>query len=198
MSGKIALDMGKAAVLIMDYQNKQIQNQPEQKRDVLVNNARSVLDAARSLKLPVIHVEVLSRQGPPDFKPWDAQRRQQSGAENLGEREDLYKINSEVQPVGSEPVVTKRRIGPFSTTNLFDILLDYRVEQLVLMGISTGGVVLSVVRWAADIDYRMIVLADACSDADEDVHRVLVEKIFPRQAEVMTCDQFLEMIADQG
>lgn len=198
MSGKIALDPGKAAVLIMDYQNKQIQNQPEQKRDVLVRNARSVLDAARSLKLPVIHVEVRSRQGPPDFKPWDAVSRQQSGAENLGERENLLKINSEVQPVDNEPVVTKRRIGPFSTTSLFDILLDLRVEQLVLMGISTGGVVLSVVRWAADIDFQMIVLADACSDADEEVHRVLVEKIFPRQAEVTTCDEFLKMIADTG
>ena len=54
MSGKIALDMGKAAVLIMDYQNKQIQNQPEQKRDILVKNARSVLDAARSLKLVAV------------------------------------------------------------------------------------------------------------------------------------------------
>jgi len=30
------------------------------------------------------------------------------------------------------------------------------------------------------------VLADACSDGDEEVHRVLTEKVFPRQAEVTT------------
>lgn len=198
MSEKVKVDPSKTAVLIMDYQFRQIKNQPEQKRDALLKNARNVLDAARRLKLPIIHVEVRSRQGPPEFKPWDTARRQRSGKEDLGEREDIYRIHPEVQPAAAEPVVTKRRIGPFSTTDLLEILLDLRVEQLVLMGISTGGVVLSVVRWAADIDFQITILADACSDADEEVHRVLVEKIFPRQAEVTTCDEFIQMIADKG
>jgi nicotinamidase-related amidase len=47
-------------------------------------------------------------------------------------------------------------------------------------------VVLSTLRYAADQDYRLVVLADACLDADPEVHRVLTEKIFPRQAEVRT------------
>lgn len=198
MSKEMMLDKNKIAVLIMDYQKKQIQNQPEQKRDILIKKARKVLATARRLKLPIIHVEVRSRQGPPEFKPWDITRRQHSGNEDLGEREDIFKIHQEVQPVSGEPVVTKRRIGPFSTTNLFDTLLDLRVEQIVLLGISTGGVVLSVVRWAADIDYQIFVLADACSDADEEVHQVLVEKVFPRQAVVTTCDEFLQKLADNG
>ena len=198
MSVEEKLDTKRAAVLIMDYQHRQIQNQPEQKRKVLLKNARSVLDSARSHKIPVIHVEVRSRQGPPEFKPWDIERRQRSGKEDLGEPEEIIKIHPEAQPIGTEPVVTKRRIGPFSTTNLFDILLDLRVEQLVLLGISTGGVVLSVVRWAADSDFEIIVLADGCSDADEEVHRVLVEKVFPRQALVTSCDEFLQALANQG
>jgi nicotinamidase-related amidase len=40
------------------------------------------------------------------------------------------------------------------------------------------------VREAADKDYALTVLSDACGDADEEVHRVLMTKIFPRQAEV--------------
>ena len=39
---------------------------------------------------------------------------------------------------------------------------------------------------AADLDYRITVLADGCLDADPEVHRVLTEKVFPRQAEVST------------
>ncbi|MBT8360275.1 MAG: cysteine hydrolase [Desulfobacterales bacterium] len=194
----MGVNKDKIAVLLMDFQNKQIQNQPEQKRDILIEKAKGVLATARRLKLPIIHVEVRSRQGPPKFKPWDITRRQHSGNEDLGEREDIFKIHPDVQPASGEPVVTKRRIGPFSTTNLFDILLDLGVEQIVLLGISTGGVVLSVVRWAADMDYEIIVLADACSDADEEVHRVLVEKVFPRQAVVMTCNEFLQKLADRG
>jgi nicotinamidase-related amidase len=39
---------------------------------------------------------------------------------------------------------------------------------------------------AADLDYRLTVLADGCLDADPGVHRVLLEKVFPRQAEVVS------------
>jgi nicotinamidase-related amidase len=45
-------------------------------------------------------------------------------------------------------------------------------------------VVLSTLRQAADLDYRLTVLADGCLDADPEVHRVLLGKVFPRQAEV--------------
>jgi nicotinamidase-related amidase len=54
----------------------------------------------------------------------------------------------------------------------------------VLAGIATSGVVLSTLRQAADLDYQLTVLADGCLDADPEVHRVLLEKVFPRQAEV--------------
>ncbi len=36
------------------------------------------------------------------------------------------------------------------------------------------------------LDYRLVVLADACLDGDAEVHRVLTEKVFPRQADVLT------------
>jgi len=61
---------------------------------------------------------------------------------------------------------------------------------LVLAGIATSGVVLSTLRQAADLDYRLVVLADACLDADPEVHRVLTEKVFPRQADVLTVDEW--------
>lgn len=59
------------------------------------------------------------------------------------------------------------------------------ITHLVLAGIATSGVVLSTVRQAADLDYQLTVLSDGCLDADPEVHRMLTEKIFPRQAEVV-------------
>jgi nicotinamidase-related amidase len=50
----------------------------------------------------------------------------------------------------------------------------------------TSGVVLSTVRDAADRDYHLTVLEDLCLDPDDEVHRVLMRKVFPTQAEVMT------------
>jgi nicotinamidase-related amidase len=46
-------------------------------------------------------------------------------------------------------------------------------------------VVLSTLRYAADLDFRLSVLADCCGDGDAEVHRVLLEKVFPRQATVL-------------
>ena len=65
----------------------------------------------------------------------------------------------------------------------------------MLTGIATSGVVLSTLRQAADMDYRITVLADGCADADPEVHRVLTEKVFPRQAEVTTIDAWAASLA---
>jgi nicotinamidase-related amidase len=60
------------------------------------------------------------------------------------------------------------------------------IETLILTGIVTSGVVLSTLRHAADADYRLLVVGDCCSDGDEEAHRVLLEKVFPRQATITT------------
>jgi len=66
------------------------------------------------------------------------------------------------------------------------------VRTLVLAGIATSGVVLSTLRQAADLDYGLVVLRDACADADEEVHRVLLDKVFARQADVLTVDEWID------
>ena len=91
-------------------------------------------------------------------------------------------------------MLTKRRFGPFSTTNVDELLRKQGIDTLVLMGISTSGCVLSTVRWAADIDYRLIVLSDCCADRDDEVQRVLMEKVLPRQASVVTSREFLQSL----
>jgi len=93
-------------------------------------------------------------------------------------------------------VVRKTRVGAFSTTDLDQQLRDRGIDTLVLGGISTSGVVLSTLRDAADRDYRLLVLADLCADGDPEVHRVLLEKVFPRQADVVTSEQLTELLAD--
>jgi hypothetical protein len=43
------------------------------------------------------------------------------------------------------------------------------------------------------MDYRITVLADGCADGDEEVHRVLTGKVFPRQADVMTVEEWSKL-----
>ena len=96
-----------------------------------------------------------------------------------------------VAPAPGDVVVSKRRVSAFAGSDLDVVLRAGGIDNLVLAGIATSGVVLSTLRQAADLDYRLTVLADACGDRDEEVHRVLTEKVFPRQATVTTADEWI-------
>jgi nicotinamidase-related amidase len=103
-----------------------------------------------------------------------------------------------VEPLPDEPVVTKLRVSAFAGSDLEVILRSRRIDTLILTGIATSGVVLSTLREAADKDYGLVVLSDACLDPDPEVHRVLVEKLFPHQANVLTVSEWADSLPKQG
>ncbi len=88
-------------------------------------------------------------------------------------------------------VVVKKRVSAFTGSDLEVVLRSLDVSSLVLTGIATSGVVLSTLRQAADLDYQLTVLRDGCADADPEVHRVLMDKVFPRQAAVVTAEEWV-------
>jgi len=100
-------------------------------------------------------------------------------------------VDASIEPQADEMVITKKRVSAFAGSDLEVILRGHRIDHLVLTGIATSGVVLSTLRQAADMDYRITVLSDACADRDPEVHAVLLNKVFPRQAEVLTTDKWI-------
>ncbi|KAK5710407.1 hypothetical protein LTS12_027995, partial [Elasticomyces elasticus] len=104
-------------------------------------------------------------------------------------------VPSTVAPSENDVVVTKRRVSAFSGSDLDVILRGIQAENLVLAGVATSGVVLSTLRQAADLDYRLTVLHDLCLDPNPEVHSCLVDKVFPRQAEVVSLDQWVAGLA---
>jgi nicotinamidase-related amidase len=103
-------------------------------------------------------------------------------------------VHAAVEPLENEPVIIKRRVSAFSGSDLEVLLRGAGADTLVLAGIATSGVVLSTLRQAADLDYGLTVLADACADPDPEVHRVLTEKVFPKQAQVTTADEWAKSL----
>lgn len=190
----LIIDKTKTAALIMDYQNEIVAMLPEEQQRPLLQRARKVLKAARGADLPVIYVVVRFRDGYPEI----SQRNKAfSGMEESGRlRENTpgAEIHAEVAPEPGEVVVIKRRVGAFSTTDLETILRAKEINTLVVLGIVTSGCVLSTVRWAADMDYQLVVLSDGCADRDEEVHHVLMQKVFPRHATVVTVQEFLKAL----
>ena len=41
-------------------------------------------------------------------------------------------------------------------------------------------------------DYRITVLSDLCADTDAEVHNVLINKVFPRQADVVSAAEWMK------
>lgn len=107
-------------------------------------------------------------------------------------------VEPRIAPEAGDIVVRKVRVGAFSTTDLDAQLRARGITTLILAGISTSGVVLSTLRDAADRDYRLFVLSDATGDPDPEVHRVLIEKVFPFQADVLTVAELGDLLEKTG
>ncbi|MGH1550653.1 cysteine hydrolase family protein [Leifsonia poae] len=179
-----------SALLLCDFQNG-IAGRPGM--EGAVDAAARALDAARTRGIPVIFVRVAFRPGYPEVAASNL-----SFSAHAASAGDLMHVDSPytqivdaLAPGEEEPVVVKKRISAFAGSDLDVLLRGLGADELVIGGISTSGVVLSTVRQAADLDFRLAVLADACADADPEVHRVLTEKVFPRQAAVVTVDEWV-------
>ena len=105
--------------------------------------------------------------------------------------ETWMKIHPAIAPQENDLIITKRRVSAFTGSDLEVVLRAQGIQHLVLTGIATSGVVLSTLREAADKDFQLTVIADCCADGDEEVHRVLTGKVFPRQATVTTLDKWV-------
>ena len=184
----------RTAVLIMDYENDIVGVLPEDVRGPLIERASAILKEARQAKLQIIYVVVRFRDGYPEVNPQNKLFSSLKQSGRLLEGTPGAEIDPRVAPQPGDIVVTKRRVGAFSTTDLETVLRSKNISKLVLFGISTSGVVLSTVRWAADMDYSLAIVSDACADRDPEVHRVLMDKVFPWQATVVTSREFLKAI----
>ncbi|RLQ94030.1 cysteine hydrolase family protein [Falsibacillus albus] len=178
----------KKALLVMDLQNGIVSRYAD-KPEVLTPFQKAV-EAARKAEIPVVFVRVAFREGYPEISGQNKMFSAIGKHGGMVQSEASTQIHESLAPRADEPIVTKRRVSAFSGSDLEVVLRGLGADQLILTGIATSGVVLSTLREAADKDYGLSVLSDACLDGDEEVHRVLTEKVFPRQADVMTVDEW--------
>ncbi|BBH69121.1 hydrolase [Actinoplanes sp. OR16] len=180
--------MTRSALLVMDVQPAVVARYPDPE---YLPRLRTAVDAARARRMPVVFVVVGFRPGAPEVDPANRMFGGLAGRDIPAQAHDVH---AELAPEKGEAVVVKRRVSAFAGSDLDMLLRAQRVDHLVLAGIATSGVVLSTVRQAADRDYRLTVLADGCLDDDPLVHDVLVERIFPAQADVITISEFVSAV----
>ena len=182
------LDPQKTALLLMDLQQGILDIYPS--AEAVIPAAQRAVEFARTKAFRVIHVGVGFSEGHPEI-PQFASPLLRFKQQNLLVRGSASADFHRAVVRSGELIVYKQRVSAFSASQLQIILRAQGVEHLVLLGILTSGVVLSTVRAAFDLDYRITVLSDACFDADPEVHRVLIDKVFPRQATITKVDDFI-------
>jgi nicotinamidase-related amidase len=184
----------RTAFVIMDVQRTTVAYISEDQ--AFLDRLVKAIEAARKADMRVIHVAVRFREGYPEVSPHN---RLFSRALASGFLPAMaLEIHPVVAPQANEVVVTKLRASAFSGSDLEIVLRSQGVRHLILCGIATSGVVLSTLLEAADKDYELTVLSDCCADGDEDVQRVLMTRIFPRYAEVVTGEVWSNKVSKGG
>jgi nicotinamidase-related amidase len=178
------------ALLVMDMQEDIVAGYAD--AGVLVPAGRAIA-AARADGLMVVYVKVEFRPDYPEISPRNPVFSSVVEAGRFVG--DQAPIHPAIAPRPGDVVVIKKRVSAFVGSDLDVLLRSREIRTLVLMGVATSGVVLSTLRAAADLDYQLIVLGDCCADGDPEVHRVLLKKVFPRQAEVLDAESWERRLA---
>ncbi len=165
-----------------------------------VERCSSVLRGARKAGISVIHVKFGFRPGLPEVT---TRNRLLASIKSSPQHQKLFEgASGAIHPaLGPEPddiVITKHRISAFPGSDLQMILRAKEIDTLVIFGIATSGVVLSTLLEACDADYRIVVITDCCADTDAELHRVLIDRLFPIRGEVMQAAEFLKSLEVHG
>jgi nicotinamidase-related amidase len=195
MAADISFDIAHTALVAMDCQAGivSIYAKPP---DEFVERASVVLRAARKAGMPVVHVQVGFRPGLPEVS---SRNKLFAAIKSSSQHQQLFQgaagaIHPALGPESDDIVVTKHRVNAFTGTDLEMLLRAMEVEAIVLFGIATSGVVLSTLLHASDADYKLVVIADCCADLDAELHGMLLNRLFPQRAEVLTAAEFVKAL----
>lgn len=178
-----------ACLLLFDFLVGHVARDPERYAPVIANAAR-LLAAARAAGAMVAHARADHRPGSHAATLHDTGPRAPLIMRGTPEAE----IVPELAPRPGEHQVPKLRWSAFHGTDLHRALRAAGVDTIVLCGGSTEIGISSTAYAARDLDYNLVIVADACTSAKHDVHEALMREVFPRLARVRTTMQVLEMI----
>jgi nicotinamidase-related amidase len=190
----LSLDRQYTALLIADFYAAILSTLPHATDRQVVEKTQRLQRAARDAGLFICYCATVFRPGYVEISERNKtfRERKHSGQPPISDPVQL--IHPAVLPIPGEVVVGKHRVNALYGTALDLILRANGIDTLLILGYATSGVVLSTVRYAADLDYRLLVVEECCADQDPAVHDFLTQRIFPRQAEVVTVVEVMQAL----
>ena len=174
------------ALLIIDVQNFYFEEgagrlfEPEK----AANQIAKVLDYFRKTNQTVIHIQHMDKE--------------KMEAEVI---DPLVAIHESVAPIDGEIIVKKAYPSGFRETNLKEVLDEFQIKELVIVGMMSHMCVDTTVRAASNYGYKITVLHDCCTTRsltfqDTTIDAVTVHKAFMASfegffAEVQSVQEYL-------
>jgi len=184
-------DPKKTVLLLLDLQIGFLQRLPPD--NSVVENAESALDITRQHGAHVAYVraaldEIDIKAIPDHALAFASFKESKEMAAAIHPDAPTTQIHPRLAPKDGDSVYRKTRFGAFMINPSKALLDDFtakRIDTVVIAGVITSGAVLSAVRQLSDLDLRLVVLEDCCADHDAELHKVLCEKVLPKQAKVI-------------
>lgn len=153
--------MSNQAVVVVDLQNEYLATGklPLVNIDRALQNAKRVIENARSQNIPVIHIrheDITPEAG--FFVP----------------NTDGVNIVDSVSPINDEAVITKNYPNSFLKTGLLELLQKQGIENLIIIGAMSHICIDATTRAASDLGFKCILLEDACATMDLEFNSVSV------------------------
>jgi nicotinamidase-related amidase len=198
-----ALDPDATALLIVDMQNDFVRaGAPQEVTDARATlpSIRRLLDAFRGSSAPVIYTkfitgpeETLMWRFSPECAPplrscWPGIMRTYDDADGELEGVDIV---DEIYPLPGDPIVEKYGYDAFHHSELDDALLARHVDHVVIVGTVTQICVANTAYAAFHRGYDTVVVADAVSSFDEELHRTTLRNILLKYGRVLTAEDVL-------
>jgi len=190
----LSLDRQHTALLIADFYATFMSSLPHAVDRQVVEKTQRLQRAAREARLFVCYCATVFRPGYVEISERNKTFRERKHSGQPATSDPVQLIHPAVLPAAGEVVVGKHRVNALYGTALDLILRANNIDTLIILGYATSGVVLSTTRYAADLDYRLVVVEDCCADQDPEVHNFLTQRIFPRQAEVVGAADVVEAL----
>jgi nicotinamidase-related amidase len=172
------------ALVVIDMQKGIVGLPTAHPADEIAGRIAKLARAFRKCGLPVVLVSVAGL----------APGRTDAGPPNLTLAADWTQLIPELDQQPDDHLVTKFQPGAFHGTSLDQFLRRKGATQIVLTGISTSVGVESTARNAYDYGYNTVLVVDAMTDLDPEMHRHSIEKVFPRLGQSTTTDNVLGLL----
>ncbi|KAJ6121110.1 Isochorismatase hydrolase [Penicillium sp. IBT 18751x] len=175
------------ALLLLDFHSMFVSRLPE-KGPAAVKVAAEMKTWAKSKGIKVVHALIDFSASP--FETCKGSERLAAIVEAM--KEHGATESSELLQDTDDEVTFLRRPGYVSalkSPGLDDYLKKNNIKSLLLAGLSTSGCVTRTAIPACDEEYVVTTISDACADSDDELHRVMLEKVLNNRGYVSSANE---------